>query len=554
MKPPRLKGRALTAARVAAENPATAALLGDVLKKSLGVDRLAALPATARSPLGLDVTPLRGKEAPRELPDDGLAPTVRKTWPRSHEELDAALSSNQIGAVELAERAIRAVRQLGSNRVLSVLVCDDEARTRREASESAARRSRGESLGPLDGIPYLVKDEVDVRGLPTRVGSLCESEVSKDHDATVVARLARAGAVFLGKTVMTEWGLSPLGQNQAFKMPTNAHHAERVPGGSSTGSAVGVAMGLAPFAIGTDGGGSVRIPASLNGVFGIKPTFGRVSRAGSLDGSVGHIGPLGVSPSDLATFLDVVASEPDPADPHTFAALPPPRGGFGARLGAGVKKLRIGVVESEWADAHATVASAGRAALAALEKDGAELVPISIPLASVAAPIGYLTIGCESLAAHAAHYASRRDKMGDDLRLSYAVLSGISATDFLDAQRVRATLRAEVARAFAEVDVLALPTTVTTAPVLSVHDRGKAFADTDAIDAMCRFNFLGNLTGIPAATAPVGVDEDALPIGLQILGDAWDEHIVLGVLAHLERIGAASVPRPKAAHDLLGVF
>ncbi|NUP07713.1 MAG: amidase [Polyangiaceae bacterium] len=551
MKPPRLKGRALTAARLAAENPATSALLSDVLKKSLGLDRLVALPATARAPLPLDVTPVRGRAQPRELPDEGLAPTTRKSWPRSAEDLVAAFGSKKAGVEEVADRALYAVRKLGHNRVLNVLVANDEERSRAEAKLAAERHANGQSLGPLDGVPYLVKDEVDVRGLPTRVGSLCESEEAKAADATVVARLARAGAVFVGKTVMTEWGLSPLGQNRAFSMPTNVHHAERLPGGSSTGSAVGVAMGAVPFAIGTDGGGSVRIPAALNGVYGIKPTFGRVSRTGSLTGSVGHIGPIGASPADLAAFLDAVSSEPDPADPFTLAAFAPPKGGFGCRLGAGVKKLRIGIPDSEWADAHGTVEKACRSALAALEQAGAELVPISIPLASVAAPIGYLTIGCESLGSHLDHYRHRRDKMGEDLRLSYAVLSGISATDFLDAQHLRAALRAQTALALADVDVIALPTTATTAPKLPVHDRGLPFADTEAIDAMCRFNFLGNLTGLPAGTAPVGVDEDGLPIGLQIVGDAWDEHIVIGVLAHLERLGVGAVVKPKAAHDLL---
>lgn len=551
MKPPRIAGKALVAARLAAENPATGALLSDVLKKSLGLDRLAALPDSARAPLGLDVAPLRAKSSARVLPDDGLGPIAHKGWPRSHAEIAAAYASKKADPSQIADRAFAAVRHLADNRVHNVLVAEDEARTRREAAQSAERHAQGKPRGPLDGIPFLAKDEVDVAGLPTRVGSLCESEQPKAKDSTVIDRLSRAGAVFVAKTVMTEWGMSPLGQNAAFKMPTNAHHAERVPGGSSSGSAVGVALGAAPLAIGTDGGGSVRIPAALNGIFGIKPTFGRVSRFGSLTGSVGHIGPLGVSTADLAVFLDAVSSEPDPQDPHTRLATPPPQGGFGARLGAGVKKLRIGVVESEWADARGPVGEACRAALVALEKEGAEIVPISIPLASVAAPVGYLTIGCETLAAHAHHYRDMRDRMNEDLRLSLAVLSGISASEFLDSQRVRAALRAETARALLDVDVLALPTTVTTAPALPVHQRGKAFADTDAIDAMCRFNFLGNLTGLPAGTAPVAMDEDGLPIGLQIIGDAWDEHVVLGVMAHLERIGAASVVKPKAAQDLL---
>ncbi len=553
MKPPRLRGRALSAARAAAENPATAALLRGVLKQSLGLDRLAALPPSARGAMPVDTAPLRGAAQARALPDAGLGAPTRSDWPRSSRDLQAAIASGKLDVVELQTRVSAQLRALSDNRVLSVLAASDEERSRRESAASRARRSASGVLGPVDGIPFLVKDELDVAGLSTRCGSHCESEEPKPNDATIVARLSAHGAVFVGKTVMTEWGMSPLGQNPGFRMPHNAHHAERCPGGSSSGSAVAVALGVVPFAIGTDGGGSVRIPAALNGVFGIKPTFGRVSRAtGGLGGTVGHAGPIASTSEDLAVFLDAVSSAPDPNEPLTSLAPPPPSGGFGSRLGAGVAGLRVGVPEREWEDADPEVAAECRRALAALEKDGAVLVPVRMPLASVAAPIGYLTIGCESFAAQAHHYRDRRDKMGEDLRLSFAVLSGIGADEFLDAQRLRSALRLESAAVLASVDLVALPTTATTAPALPVHDRGQAFADTAAIDAMCRFCFLGNLTGLPAGTAPVGVDRDGLPIGLQLMGDAWDEHVVIGAMAHLERIGVARVRRPKAAIDLLG--
>ncbi|MFO0547119.1 MAG: amidase [Polyangiaceae bacterium] len=561
MTPPRLRGAALVAARMAAENGTTAAALGGVLKQSLGIDRLKALPDSVRGSLPLDTTPVRARTA-HELPSADAAhasetkPESARAWPRTSADLRAAFESKRVDPAALAERATTFVAALATERdgALNILQASDLERTRREARASAERIAAGRPLGPLDGVPFLVKDELDVAGLPRLLGSRCESSEPRPTDATVVARLSAAGAVFVGKTVMTEWGMSPLGQNARFSMPHNAHHEERLPGGSSSGSGVGVALGVVPLAIGVDGGGSVRIPAALNGVFGIKPTFARISNAGAgLAGSVGHIGPLGASVADLAIFLDAVASAPDPRDPFTSLAPPPPRGGFGARLAAGVRGLTIGVIPSEWADAAEDVAAAGKSALAALERAGAKLVDVSLPLAAVAAPIGYLTIGCESFASHVDHWRERRQRMGDDLRLSYAVLSGISAADFLDAQRLRAALRLELAEVLRTVDVLGLPTTQTTAPHLSRVERGQALADPTAIDAMCRFNFLGNLTGAPAVTAPVGVDRDGLPIGLQILGDAWDEHVVLGVAAHLERIGVAEVRRPRITSlDLLG--
>jgi aspartyl-tRNA(Asn)/glutamyl-tRNA(Gln) amidotransferase subunit A len=411
-------------------------------------------------------------------------------------------------------------------------------------------------------VPFLVKDVYDVAGLPTRLGVRVESDVPKAEDATLVARLRAAGAVVLGKTVLTEWGMSPIGNNacapgddRRARMPHNVHHPGRAAGGSSTGSAVGVALGIGPVALAGDGGGSIRIPAALNGVFGIKPTFGRASRAGDgFKGSVAHCGPIAACTLDLAHVLDATASQPDPRDPVTAWAPAPPRGGFGARVGAGVRGMRVGLPIGEWDAASAEVARLGREAVRWLEREGAAVIDVSIPLARDAAPIGYLTIGPESLAATLDHWTDPRDRarLNDDLRLSFAVLSGISAAEHLDAQRLRTALRAQVAAALREVDVLAVPTTAITAPAYDEADETRAFSDPMALDGLCRFAFLANLTGVPAGTAPVGWDAEGLPVGLQIVGDAWDEHVVLGVLAHLERGGVAAPRRPVMAVDLLG--
>jgi len=346
--------------------------------------------------------------------------------------------------------------------------------------------------------------------------------------------------------------MSPIGCNVHEKMPHNPHDPTRAPGGSSTGSAVGVALGLAPLATAGDGGGSIRIPAALNGIFGIKPTFGRVSRAGDgFKGSVAHAGPVACCTADLCAFLDAVASERDPLDALTEWAPLPPNRGFGALMGAGVRGLRIGVDDDEWQDAGQEVGRVCRDALRALEREGATLVSVKMPIARHAARIGYMTIAPESLAQNRAHWLERRSKMGDDIRLVFAVVSGFSALEQLDAQRLRTGLRREAAAILDDVDVIALPTTAITAPRYTEEDARAAFSDPAALDGLCRYAFLGNLTGLPAATAPVGVDSAGLPIGLQILGDAWDEATVLSVLAHLERTGVAAVRRPPGAIDLL---
>jgi len=399
-----------------------------------------------------------------------------------------------------------------------------------------------------------VKDEFDVAGLPTTLGSRCEDLSPKPEDSTLVSRLSAKGAVFAGKTVLTEWGMSPIGGNtcSVAPMPHNAHDSTRAPGGSSSGSGVGVALGMAPIACGGDGGGSIRIPSCLNGVFGLKATFGRVSRHGDgFKGSVSHAGPIASNASDLARFLDASASAHDPNDDLTAWAPPPPQGGFGSLVGAGVRGLRIGVDENEWKEASADIAGAGKEALRALEKEGAVLESIDLPIAHHAARIGYLTIGPESVACHWRELLEMRDLIGDDVRLAFAILSRFTSVEQLDSQRLRTGLREEVARALRVVDAIALPTTAITAPRYTEDDARTSFSDPVSLEGLCRFAFVANLTGLPAGTAPVGTDAAGLPIGLQFLGDAWDEATVIGVLSHLERIGF-SAKRPPGSIDLLG--
>ncbi|WP_437600029.1 amidase [Sorangium sp. So ce590] len=552
MKVPRLTGRALTAARLAAEAPGSSVALRNVLKRTMGIDRLSSLPDAWRDEVPAQARPIQAA-APRSWDDAGLGALPLRDWPRTSLAYAAAYRRGATTPRRVAERALSEIDALAAQRpCMNIAVAAAREATLRDADAATARHAAGRARGPLDGVPFLVKDEFDVEGLPTTLGSRCGPLSPAPRDAAVVARLRQAGAVFLCKTVLTEWGMSPIGNSVHQRMPHNPHHSGRAAGGSSTGSAVGVALGLAPLAAGGDGGGSIRTPAALNGVFGIKPTFGRVSRAGDgFKGSVAHAGPIACSAADLALFLDTVASEPDPDDDLTAWAPPPPPGGFGALLGAGVRGLRIGVDEAEWRDASIPVASVCRGALRELEREGAVLVDVQIPIARYAAQIGYLVIGPESLAAHERAFREQRDLISEDLRVTFSVLSGVTAREQRDAARLRAGMRRDVARALAGVDVLALPTTAITAPRYLQAEEERAFLDPAALDGLCRFAFLANLTGLPAGTAPVGSDAERLPIGLQIVGDAWDEAAVLAVLAHLERSELAVAPRPPGGIDLL---
>jgi aspartyl-tRNA(Asn)/glutamyl-tRNA(Gln) amidotransferase subunit A len=447
----------------------------------------------------------------------------------------------------------RALGHAESFGVRSPLCARDDARAFEDARASSERFRRRAPLGALDGVPMVVKEEMDVAGYATRLGTSFLPHTPARADAPLVARLRAQGAIVIGQTPMTEYGLSPLGVNAHRRMPENAQRPGHLAGGSSTGSAVAVALGLAPLGLGTDGGGSIRVPAAYNGIFGIKPSYGRIPCTG--DGMLGgtsvvHFGLLAASSTDLALALELGAG-PDPGDPPSLVPPPFAEGELRAALGRGVRGLRLGVPERQWARAQSSVVGAGKLALAALEREGAILVPLELPLAHHAAAIGYLTVAVEAHAALREVSALKGAELGADLRIFLAGVSAFSSDDYVDAQRLRAALREEVARALGSVDLLALPSAANTAPAITPAEARSGIVDMDALEAACRFSFLGNLTGLPAASAPVGVDGAGLPIGLQLLGDAWDEACVLAAVAHLERLGVAAVPRAPGVLDLL---
>jgi aspartyl-tRNA(Asn)/glutamyl-tRNA(Gln) amidotransferase subunit A len=528
--------------------------LAGVVRQELGIDTVRRLGREARGFLPYDLLPRRARES-HARPSEHLPVTAGKSFPRTALDLTDAYRAGKASPEAVVRHSLDQARRLANQSVhYDVYTARLDDRAAVEARASAARWAAGAPLGELDGVPIAVKEEMDVEGIPTRLGTGFMPHVPAARDAVFVSRLRRAGAIVVGQTPMTEYGLSPLGGNANRNMPRNAHDPGRLAGGSSTGSAVAVALGLVPLSLGADGGGSIRVPAAYNGVYGIKPTYGRISCTGhgSPGGtSVVHFGPIASSTRDLALAVELGAG-PDPADRATLPQPPLAAGELTAALARGVVGLRLGVPESEWADADGDVARAGRAALAELEKAGAVLIPVELPLARHAAAIGYLTIAIEARAALRAVEVQHWDDLGLDLRIFLAGVDAFASDDYVDAQRLREKLREELASALREVDAVALPSSKSVAPGITDAEAQSGFIDTRALDGACRFAFLGNLTGVPAGTAPVGRSSTGLPIGLQIVGDAWDEACVLAVLAELERQGIAEVVRPKLAVDLLG--
>jgi aspartyl-tRNA(Asn)/glutamyl-tRNA(Gln) amidotransferase subunit A len=550
MASPRLSGLSLAAAAELARSGAGSAIGERLFRKDLKLDALAELPDDARGDYPLSTKPLAGRP-PRDRKDERL-PSPREPWSVTSSAMVRAYREGT-SPRDVVDRSLTAAEGLAA-REPSLGPLHDTCRREAllEAEAAGERYARGNVRGPLDGIPFAVKEEIAVRGLACRGGTAFLPTTPSPRDAFVVDRLRKAGAIAIGTTPMTEFGMTPNGANPFRRMPRNPHAFSRAAGGSSTGSGVAVATGILPFTVGVDGGGSIRIPAAINGVFGLKPTWGRVSRHGQISqGTVAHTGPLASSTKDIATVLEVISGR-DPDDPETWLAPPREAGSFVQALGAGVKGLVIAIVESEWNDAAGEIASRGFEALSRLEREGAKLVRVSLPCAAHAAAIGYLTIALEARAMLKAAWENHRDEMSHDLQVSFSVLNAFRALEFTDALRLREGLRRDVAKLFGDVDLIALPTTATTAPKVSERDMASGFADTDVTSAMCRFNFLGNLTGLPAISCPVGRDGDGLPIGLQLVGDAWDEATVFAAAAHLERIGVATPPVPLAAVDLLG--
>jgi len=548
---PRLSGAPLKNLARLARTRLGGVALQRMLRADLGVDRLEALPDSLRSDVPLDTRAHSGR-APRAHESQGL-PWPSPGWAPSLQSLGAAYRERRLSPREVVTRALAEARRLAelTPSVGPMLDFAEEAALA-EADESERRWREGRPLGRLDGIPWAVKEQTSVRGLPRKGGTSFLDGSGQGRDGTAVARVRSQGVITLGTTPMTELGMTPNGANANRRMPRNPHGIDRLAGGSSTGSGVAVATGLVPFALGADGGGSIRIPASINGVFGIKPTWGRVSRSGDISGgTVAHVGPIACSSVDLAHALEAMSGH-DPEDPQTFAAPPRAASSFVHALGRGVRGMAIGVPESEWSDASDPVQRAGHAALAELERAGATLVSIKLELARYAAAIGVVIIACEARAALREPWREHADAMSDDLQVSFAALDAFTAVEYLETCRLRTGLRREMARTFQEVDLVAMPSTVAAAATVSDRDMRTGFLDTKVIDGLCRFMFLGNLTGLPAASMPVGCDAAGMPVGLQLLGDAWDEATVVAAMAHLERTGAAVARRPRVTASITG--
>lgn len=556
MSAPRLKGTALRVLRALTGFGPVLALLRRKMFADHNIHRLLALGPEWRADYEIEPRPIAGA-APRAWHDAGLPAPEPAAWVVSNARLRAAYAAGRTTPSRVATALLAALDEKRLGHVThSPFAALDREGFARAAAAADARWAAGAPLGPLDGIPVPVKDHYLQKGLPTRCGTAYMNAPATE-DAELVQRLRAAGALLPGKTHVVEWGIQPTGYNPHFPMPRNVYAADRAAGGSSTGTAAAVALGLAPVGVGSDGGGSIRIPAYLHGAFGIKPTFERVSRVGDLWGhsTVAHGGPIGRSTADCVDFLVETAATPDPADPTTSYDPFRRNGELSATwrnaVGRGVKGARIGVWRRAFEATPRALGQPGADVLARLERDGAVLVDFDWPQGDLIQSLGVAVIGVETAAQLTDVLAEHAHETSDDLLINCRVLLTVMAAEYVNGLRTRGVLRRRTAAALAGVDVVVGPTAPVQAPYYGLDETGLSIFDDDATRGLTKFMFPANLFGLPAANAPVGM-VNGLPAGVQIVGDAFDEASVIAVAAHVERTGAAHLPKPPGYIDLGG--
>ncbi len=440
-------------------------------------------------------------------------------------ELSRRIKAREVSPVEATEACLDRISATENVLNAYVRVLADEARA--AAKQAEAEIAAGDYKGPLHGVPVAIKDLYDMAGVPTTSSSKVRADWTPEADGATAADLRKAGAILLGKTHTHEFAYGV-----ATPTSRNPWNPERIPGGSSGGSGATVAACGAFMAMGTDTGGSIRIPAALCGTVGLKPTFGRVSRVGitSLAWGLDHAGPLTRTVEDAAICMGALAGY-DPRDP---GSLDEPVPDYLDGLGAGVKGLRVGVPTNYFFDrVEPEVEAAVRAAHAKLAELGAELVEVELPLPE---QMMALEFGICLPEASAYHRQMLREKPGaynDDVRIFLEAGEMIPATTYIQALRVRNVIQQGFRKLYDSVDVIVAPTVAATAAKAGAAMYEWPDGEQEPVTSVyVRLSAPANVTGLPSLSVPCGFSSDGLPIGFQTIGRPLDEATVL-------RLGAA---------------
>lgn len=459
------------------------------------------------------------------------------------ERLAPLLARKRLSPVELLGAVLARIARLNPSLNAYLTVTEEEAR--KEARRAEREIGRGRYRGPLHGIPLALKDNLWTRGVRTTAGSKILSAFLPAEDATIVRRLRRAGAVLLGKTNLHEFAYGVTTNNAHYGPTRNPWDPERIPGGSTGGSAAAIASGMCIASVGTDTGGSIRIPAALCGIVGLKPTYGRVSCHGivPLARSLDHAGPLARTVTDAAYLLRAVAGR-DSQDPATWGC--PPLADIEAPPGS-LRKRRLGWPREYFFDRlDADVSRALDEARQVFEGLGATVAEVSLPHIGESTEASLSIAYAEATHAHqsAGWYPRRSDEYSDETRKLLEAGREVRAADYLRARELQQVVRSDFEAAFKSVDVLLAPSVPMAAPRIG-EDRVVLGGETETVRAaLIRLNRPGNFTGMPAISVPCGFAKSGLPLGLQLIGRRFDEAGVLRIAGAFERASEWHRQRP----------
>ena len=434
------------------------------------------------------------------------------------------IAARELSPVELTRAALDRISALDPRLNAFITVTAEGAME--QARQAEATLAAGEPTGPLLGIPIGLKDLFDTKDVRTTAGSKLLARRVPSDDAAVVARLRSAGAVFVGKLNMHEFAYGITNDNPHYGAAHNPWVLTRITGGSSGGSGTAVAAGLCVAALGSDTGGSIRIPACFCGIVGLKPTFGRVSRYGviPLSSSLDHVGPMTRTVEDAALMLQVLAGH-DPRDP---GSVPVPVPDYTAGLTGGVRGLRIGVMagdREEWTDPE--VAQAVAAAVETLGALGARLQRVDLTFLPYARMLNGAILSAEAAAYHETSMQTSPDDYSPDVRERLARGQQLLATAFIHALEAREGVREQLRVTMHDCDVLALPMEPLTAPPIGADEVTVGGHTAEVRATVTRYTGLFNLTGFPAVSVPCGFTAEGLPIGFQLVGKPFDEATLL---------------------------
>lgn len=459
-----------------------------------------------------------------------------------------AYQSGLITPEQVAEEILSAVESSNSrNPALRAIIALQPDDLRAQARQSTQRWKSGQPMGVLDGVPVAVKDEVDMLPYGTFVGTSFLGLNPPKTDSLVVARLRSSGAMLIGKANMHEIGIGVTGFNQHHGTARNPYHSGHHTGGSSSGPASAVSAGLAPLAVGADGGGSIRNPASFCGIVGLKPTYGRVSEFGAapLTWSMGHLGPLGATAQDAAIGYMIMAGI-DARDKNTLYQPTPGLKNFNQ---LDIRDITLGIYWPWFRHATPDIVHACEELLQYFETQGAKIREIIIPELESVRVAHMITITSEMAKALEHEYKRNRKKFSLEVRYDLAMAHSFTARDYLQAQRMRTRSINYFENAFKEVDVILSPTTAITAPMIQHDAIKRGESDLSLLTEIMRFVIPSNFTGHPAISFPSGYSAAGLPIGMQAIGRYWREDVLLR-LAHVAQMHVER-KTPQIYYDLL---